>query len=83
MLTNFIGGADGFGFAVVDRFSSEACHVILVDLNKEKGERKAQSDAKLYFVEGGVTLSETWDKALSYARDTFGRLDLVVNNAGV
>lgn len=83
LLTNSIGGADGFGSAIVDRFCSEACRVIILDLSKEKGENKARSNPNLYFLEADVTLAETWDRALLYVKSMFGRLDVVVNNAGL
>lgn len=77
------GGADGFGAAIADRFSSEGCRVIILDLNKQKGEKKAASDPNLHFLLGDVTRQDTWDEALAVARERFGRLDVVVNNAGV
>ncbi|BCS21827.1 putative secondary metabolism biosynthetic enzyme [Aspergillus puulaauensis] len=77
------GGADGFGAAIADRFSNEGCRVIMLDLNKQKGEEKAASDPNLHFLLGDVIRQETWDQALAVARERFGRLDVVVNNAGI
>lgn len=77
------GGADGFGAAIADRFISEGCRAIILDLNKQKGEEKAASDPNLHFLHGDVTRQDTWDQALAVARERFGRLDVVVNNAGI
>jgi NAD(P)-dependent dehydrogenase (short-subunit alcohol dehydrogenase family) len=77
------GGADGFGAAIADRFSQEDYRVIIVDLNKEKGETKASKDPNLLFLLGDVTRQETWERTLTLARESFGRLDAVVNNAGI
>lgn len=77
------GGADGFGAAIADRFSNEGCRVIMLDLNKQKGEEKAASDPNLHFLLGDVTRQETWEQALAVARERFSRLDVVVNNAGI
>ena len=77
-----IGGADGFGVAIVDRFSKEGCMVIFIDLNKEKGDQRAKANNNLHFLCGNVTQRETWEEALDYGERTFGRIDVVVNNAG-
>ncbi|KAL4863431.1 hypothetical protein BDV12DRAFT_189694 [Aspergillus spectabilis] len=77
------GGADGFGAAIADRFSQEGCQVIIIDLDKAKGGAKASSDANLLFLLGDVTRQDTWEQALAVAREKFGRLDVVVNNAGI
>ncbi|KAL3460066.1 hypothetical protein BJX64DRAFT_290708 [Aspergillus heterothallicus] len=77
------GGADGFGAAIADRFSQEDYRVIIVDLNKEKGEAKASKDSNILFLRGDVTRQDTWERTLTLARESFGRLDAVVNNAGI
>ena len=76
------GGADGFGAAIVDRFNKEGCMVIFIDLNKEKGNQKAKANSSLRFISGDVTKRETWEEVLHYGKRTFGRIDVVVNNAG-
>ncbi|KAK7885188.1 hypothetical protein LTR67_010679 [Exophiala xenobiotica] len=68
---------------MVDRFSKEGHRVIVIDLNKEKGEQRAKTDSNLHFIHADVTRRETWEEALEYGRRTFGRLDVVVNNAGM
>ena len=83
MLTSLMtGGADGFGAAIVDRFSTEGFQVIFIDLSQEKGEDKARSNEHLHFISGDVTLKETWEQALRVGEEMFGRVDVVVNNAG-
>lgn len=76
------GGADGFGAAIADRFLHEGCSVILLDLNREKGEAKAGCDPNVHFLYGDVAYRETWEKALVVAREKYGRVDVVINNAG-
>jgi NAD(P)-dependent dehydrogenase (short-subunit alcohol dehydrogenase family) len=81
-LTTWKGGADGFGAAIVDRFSQEGCKVIFVDLNREKGRVKAESDDHLHYIYGNVSQRETWVEVLAFAKEKYGRVDVVVNNAG-
>ncbi|CAI7584550.1 unnamed protein product [Penicillium manginii] len=77
------GGADGFGATITDRFHDEGYQVIIIDINRAKGEQKASGGPNLHFLFGDVTQQETWDQALALSRDKFGRLDVVVNNAGI
>ncbi|CAI7600039.1 unnamed protein product [Penicillium pancosmium] len=77
------GGADGFGATITDRFHQEGYQVIIIDINKEKGEQKASGGPNIHFLFGDVTQQDTWEQALALARDRFGRLDIVVNNAGI
>ncbi|KAH7112300.1 hypothetical protein B0J13DRAFT_575779 [Dactylonectria estremocensis] len=77
------GGADGFGAAIVDRFHQEGCKVIFIDLNEAKGSAKAATSPNLTFIHGDVTSRAIWEQALSIAEKEYGRLDVVVNNAGI
>ena len=77
------GGADGFGAAIADRFSDEGYRVLILDVNKQKGEVKAANNPNLHFLLGDVTRQDTWEQALAVARERFGCLDAVVNNAGI
>lgn len=66
----------------MDRFSREGCKVIILDLDQAKGERKQRADSNIHFLFGDVTLPDLWEKALVLAQTTYGRIDVVVNNAG-
>lgn len=82
MMTWVVGGADGFGAAIVDRFHQEKSKVIFIDLNNAKGQAKVADKPELVFLHGDVTRRETWDEVLNLAVSRFGRLDVVINNAG-
>ena len=75
------GGADGFGAAIADRFLHDGCTVILLDLNREKGEAKASCNSHVHFLYGDVARQETWEKALVMAREKYGRVDVIINNS--
>lgn len=81
-LTVTLGGADGFGAAIVDRFSKEGWKVIILDLNRSGGEAKARDDPNLQYVFGDVSKQETWENVLDIIRKDYGRVDVIVNNAG-
>ena len=65
-----------------DCFHQESWKVIFVDISGAKGKAKAEDTPGLVFVEGDVTKRETWEDVLNLAVNQFGRLDVVVNNAG-
>jgi NAD(P)-dependent dehydrogenase (short-subunit alcohol dehydrogenase family) len=53
-------------------------------LNEAKGIAKAESNPEtLTFLLGDVVKRETWEQALSTAQEKYGRVDVVVNNAGI
>ncbi|KAF2431497.1 oxidoreductase [Tothia fuscella] len=79
------GGASGFGKAIAIRFAQEGCSVIVADLNDSGAEEVAKSldvGSKAQSFKMDVTQADHWTEAVKRAVDTWGRLDIVVNNAG-
>jgi 3alpha(or 20beta)-hydroxysteroid dehydrogenase len=79
------GAARGQGAAEARRFVAEGAKVVLGDVLDADGEVVAKelgSEAALYR-HHDVTSKDDWDAIVSSAVDTFGRLDVLVNNAGV
>lgn len=69
------GGASGIGAAVADLFSREGADVTVLDL--------VQSDTNHHWEHCDVADSVSVDAAVAGAVNRFGRLDIVVNNAGI
>jgi NAD(P)-dependent dehydrogenase (short-subunit alcohol dehydrogenase family) len=81
------GGASGIGAATAKLFVEEGAKVVLVDLNEEKGkafeaELKAQN-AEALFVKANITIEEDVQNIFKETLDTFGKVDIVFNNAGI
>jgi 3-oxoacyl-[acyl-carrier protein] reductase len=80
------GGGQGFGEGIVERFAEEGCKVVVNDLNAETAERVANAvnakGGKAAAIQGDVSRDADWARILKFALDTFGGLDIVVNNAG-
>ena len=77
------GGASGFGAEIVRLFAREGAKVVNMDLNGD-GAKKIAAEAGngAIAVAGDVTKGADIDAAVKAAVDAFGRLDIVVNNAG-
>ncbi|KAI0197020.1 3-oxoacyl-reductase [Astrocystis sublimbata] len=75
------GGASGFGKGIASKFIEEGCSVLIADLSDEAGQSVAK-ELGCAFTLGDVTRREDWERLLNEAVDKFGRLDIVVNNAG-
>ncbi len=78
------GAASGLGRAIAQNFAAAGAQVVVADIDAENGRDAARAigDAAL-FVEHDVTREDDWIAALDAARAAFGRLDVLVNNAGV
>ena len=78
------GGAQGMGAAHARMLVDEGAKVVLGDILDEKGEALAAElgDAVRY-VHLDVTQADQWDAAVTTAVDTFGHLNVLVNNAGI
>ncbi|HEX2651244.1 MAG TPA: SDR family oxidoreductase [Burkholderiales bacterium] len=75
------GGASGFGAGIARRFTEEGAKVLIADLNAEAG-KKVAGAINAAFVQADVARSGDWAKMVGEATGQFGRLDVVVNNAG-
>lgn len=79
------GGAVGFGAAITKKYTTEGAKVVVVDINTELSAQVANSypSGNVTAVSGDVSNVKTWYEALDTALATYGKLDIVVNNAGV
>lgn len=76
------GGASGLGRAMVERFVAEGAKVVFGDINVERGEALAHATGAV-FIRQDVALEPDWLAAMALVETRFGRLDVLVNNAGV
>jgi NAD(P)-dependent dehydrogenase (short-subunit alcohol dehydrogenase family) len=82
------GGASplGFGAAISQRFVSEGAKVIIGDLDEDGAVSVAKDLDSTHDVKGvkmDVCKEEDWKRVVDMAIKEFGRVDIVVNNAGV
>ena len=75
------GAGSGFGVGIAKRFAEEGAQVIAADIDEKNGKRVAQ-ELKAHFVRADVSKSADWAQLVAETTAQFGRLDIVVNNAG-
>lgn len=80
------GGAQGLGYAIAHALVKEGANVVLGDLNAEgvaiAAEQLAVGNRALAMA-CDVTIADDVQALVNRAKDTFGSLDIMVNNAGV
>jgi 3-oxoacyl-[acyl-carrier protein] reductase len=81
------GAGSGFGAGIAERFAAEGAAVLVNDVNDANGERVAKgirdSGGKAAYVRGDVSKDADTGGMLAAALQNFGKVDIVVNNAGV
>ncbi|SDH18012.1 NAD(P)-dependent dehydrogenase, short-chain alcohol dehydrogenase family [Lentzea fradiae] len=76
------GGGSGIGLATVRRLASEGAKVVVADLDPETGKAAADEVGGL-FVQVDVTDEEQVKALFQTTVDTYGKLDIAFNNAGI
>src|ERR1700754_5033778 len=78
------GGASGIGAGIVEKFLSEGARVVIADIECDRGEGLAgKLGGDAVFRSADVSNPEHIGALVAGAVETFGRLDIMVNNAGV
>ena len=82
------GGAQGLGEAICQRLAAEGAHVAVADLNLAGAERvasevAAKSERKTLAVGLDVTAEDQVEAMIARVIEEFGRLDILVSNAGI
>jgi len=82
------GAAQGLGEAICHRLAREGAHAIVADLNLEGAERvaaeiMAQTDQRAIAIQADVTHEDQVAAMVDRTVREFGRLDILVSNAGI
>src|SRR5260370_25129001 len=81
------GGASGIGAAVAELLAREGALVAITDIDELKGEELLaaikKAGHKAIFLHQDVTSEARWVEVVAEVEQRFGRLDILVSNAGI
>jgi len=78
------GGASGLGGATAELVVASGGHAVIVDINDDAGRAQAaRLGAAARFVKADVSSEDDGGRAVAAALDAFGRIDGLVNAAGI
>jgi NAD(P)-dependent dehydrogenase (short-subunit alcohol dehydrogenase family) len=80
------GAAVGIGRAISERLAAEGAAVVLTDINAREGaetlRRIQEAGGRAAFREADITRDSQVQQVVDFAVDTFGSLDILINNVG-
>lgn len=77
------GGAMGIGRAIVEYFAKAGANVLILDINEEAAQKTAKEIGSNVFAQKtDITDLSSVKHAVQKAIESFGRIDVLVNNAG-
>lgn len=79
------GGTRGIGRAIAEAFVREGAKVVINGRSEEKGQRAIEEMAAgdaVQFVAGDAKVREDCERVVDATVDRYGRIDIMVNNAG-
>jgi cyclopentanol dehydrogenase len=82
------GGALGLGFATARLLAQEGAKVVVADRDTVNGKAaveriRSETDSDAIFIELDVASESLWQAAVAQVVGHYGRLDVLVNNAGI
>ena len=81
------GSARGIGFEIGKHFAQEGAKVVLSDINEEGVQASAEELKKLGFeaigIKADVTSETDLQNLVKVTKDTYGSVDILINNAGL
>jgi NAD(P)-dependent dehydrogenase (short-subunit alcohol dehydrogenase family) len=81
------GAASGIGAACAETLARAGAKVIATDVDRARGEGVARrieaSGGIALFLDQDVTVEERWPQVIAATQERFGRLDIMVANAGI
>jgi len=77
------GGAKGIGFAIARLFSMQGGHAISMSRQPGRNDEPAGTRPPISFTRGNVCVAEDCERVTEETLGKYGRLDVLINNAGI
>ncbi len=81
------GGARGIGKAIAEAFAKIGCNLVIADIDESLSQETAAEIGKggveTHAVRIDVSSADSVTRAFKSAMDRFGRIDILINNAGI
>ncbi len=82
------GGGSGIGKSMVERYLAEGASVVAADINEASlkallEELEPEYGDKLKILKVNVSSKEEVEAMIDYTVEAFGKVDVVINNAGI
>ncbi|MBV2159634.1 glucose 1-dehydrogenase [Achromobacter denitrificans] len=78
------GGGSGFGEGIVKLYAKEGAKVVIADINKDAADRVAREvGSAALAIKADVSSRADIDNTVRACRESFGSVDIVVNNAAI
>lgn len=80
------GGANGIGKMTAKKFLQAGAKVVISDFNAEAGkaaERELEKEGHIAFIQANVTDTAQIKQMVEQTLDTYGKVDILINNAGI
>lgn len=81
------GAASGIGKATAELFANKGASVVISDIQEDEGKATTESivsnGGKATFFKADVAKPEDMEALVNYTLETYGRVDIAVNNAGI
>ena len=77
------GGAGGLGFTMTEVLLKNKANVVMLDVAVDAGNKKRAGYDAVSFMQIDVTKEEDWKRVVDASVERYGRIDVLVNNAGI
>jgi len=85
--TLITGAGQGIGEAIARRFADEGCRLILLDVNAQPLDTLVDelktAGTEVHSIVADVSKAEDVERTTDFAKDTWGGVDILINNAGI
>jgi len=82
------GGTRGIGLGIAERLAKEGCFLVLNGIRNKEDVKNVidnlrEKGTTAYYIQGNIGVEKDREKIINYVADRFGRLNVLVNNAGM